>query len=406
MKFKDFVDSSAYLWNNYFSKLDNDISKGAVVLGTGKLLYPNLALFTETNDHFLLELLGADSHFNGLKLFTQKYPSTSQYFTQFEGQQENPIFELGGRNSVIHTLMLSNDVDLLAVKERFGFIADQLTSHLLRKGENGALFSFLEKFQSFHIDNCILINRLHNFYRVKYVLYAEIVSKNFPEEEHAKDLSVLLSKTAHSTQELFGVHYTVDSHYQSYALSGQFANVFLIPKLRETRIGEFLRKHPSFINGAFGCKSHLYNKQFAWIEGNPNLNEKSIQPDLMLENENGYYDICDLKTALLSNKTMTKGGHRRRRFIDYVDEGIAQLANYENYFQFKKNAEMALSKYGVKVNNPRLILVVGNYENASIEEIKEAIRKLKPNYQIIDYDTLNSLYLQRRKAKSNLPTNQ
>lgn len=96
-----------------------------------------------------------------------------------------------------------------------------------------------------------------------------------------------------------------------------------------------------------------------------------------------------------NKQRITKGRHSRRRFIDCVEEGLAQLANYEEYFKFRRNVEWALSKYKVKINNPNLILVVGSYENASKDEINEATRRLKPNYQIIDYDTLNSLFLKR-----------
>jgi hypothetical protein len=401
LKFNEFVDSTLYPWNKYLSTLYNYISKGKLELGTGGLLYPTLAVFTETKDHFISELLGANEKFAGLKHFAHDSPSTVGYLCQFEGQQEVPIFNIGGRNNGISTLMLSNEVDLEAVRERFGFVADQWKTHLVRKGENGALFAFSENFESFHIKNCLLINRLGEIYRVKYILYAEIVSKDFPEEEYAADLSDRLSKLAQTTNDLdlFGVHYFADSSYKDYALSGQFANVFLLPELRETRIGEFLRKHSSFICRALRCKGYFYNAKFEWVEGNPNLKEKYIQPDLMLKRDNGNFDICDLKTAITYRKAITKGQHRRRRFIDYVEEGIAQLANYEEYFSFRKNADWAWSKYNVRVDNPRLILVVGNYENAPRAEIEEAIRKLKPNYQIIDYDTLNALFL----GKSQVP---
>ncbi len=400
MKPNEFVDSTLYLWNKYLSTLYGSISEGKLKLGTGRLLYPSLALFTETKDQFIFELLGANEHFAKLIPFTHKCFSTVDYLGQFEGQQELPIFRLGGRNCGVITLMLSSEIDLEAVRERFGFVVDQWKTHLLRKGKNGALFSFSETFQSFFINNCLVVNRLDEIYRVKYILYAEIVSKNFPEEEYATDLSVRLSKPAYDTRELFGVHYIMDSLYKDYAISGQFANVFLLPELRETRIGEFLRKHPSFICRALDCRGYLYNKEFEWVEGNPDPKEKSIQPDLMLEREDGNYDICDLKTAIMSKESITKGQHRRRRFIDYVDEGTAQLANYEEYFKFKKNADWAWSRYKVKVNNPRLILIVGNYENTPRAEIEEATRKLKTNYRIIDYDTLNAFFLKKGRVKS------
>ena len=89
----------------------------------------------------------------------------------------------------------------------------------------------------------------------------------------------------------------------------------------------------------------------------------------------------------------TKGGHSRRRFIDYVGEGIAQLANYKQYFSYPANANYAKGKYGVETNSPQLILIIGNYENVDIQEIKEASRHMRDNYTIIDWDSLNVAYL-------------
>ena len=395
MRFRDFVNVNLQEWNKYFELLFGNISCGVIRLGTGKLLIPNLALFTETDNHFIFELFGAASDYTGLKPFLQKSSSTTRYLGQFETQEETPIFAFAGRNIGISTLLLSREADLDAVKTRFGFVADQWKTRLERKGGNGALFSFASTFQSCFINNCLIVNKHDEIYRLKYILHAVVVNKEHSREEYTDDLFNMLHKPQLTTNDLYGIHYVPKPTYEYLALSGQFTNIFLSPELRETRIGEFLDKHPLFIRRTFSCITYLYNKRFKWIEGNPNPNEKYIQPDLMLRRQDGFFDICDLKTAILNKQRITKGRHRRRRFIDYVEEGLAQLANYEEYFKFRRNVEWVWSKYKVKVNNPNLILVVGSYENASKAEINEATRRLKPNYQIIDYDTLNSLFLKR-----------
>jgi hypothetical protein len=53
---------------------------------------------------------------------------------------------------------------------------------------------------------------------------------------------------------------------------------------------------------------------------------------------------------------------------------------------------LAKHKYGVTFDNPRFILVVGNYENADAQKISEARRRF-PDFEIIDYDTIVQLYL-------------
>jgi hypothetical protein len=111
----------------------------------------------------------------------------------------------------------------------------------------------------------------------------------------------------------------------------------------------------------------------------------------MVQRDDGFFDIYDLKTAAPNRKSITKGKRNRRRFIDYVEEGIAQLAHYEEYFRYDENCKFAFENYGIKVSNPNLYLVAGNLENANEQQLDEACRKLK-NIKVIDYDTLSGMF--------------
>lgn len=398
MNFGKFVKLNLKIWNQYFRKISSLINQRKMALKEGTLFFPNMALFTETDKHYILELLGATKDFCGLEVKTHKESSTLKYLYQFETKQTGPSFALGARDTGFSYLFLSRQADLDALRKRFAF-SEKWLSRLNSTSGSGPVFSFKESFKSCFIDNCLLVNRSREIYRAKYVLHLRIVSKTHDKKEYLNDLSKALYKpflhqrTVH-TQELRGIHFVRNVIDESYVLSGQFTNLFLFPGLAETTIGKFLEKHPIFINRAFSCKRFLYEKEFEWIEGNPDPKEKSIKPDLMLERTDGFFDICDLKTAALDKQSITKDEHRRRRFIDDVHEGTAQLANYEDYFNYEKNRLNAESKYGVKTKNPKLILIVGNYENSRRDEIAEASRALKPNYFIIDYDTVNALFLQ------------
>lgn len=393
MKFKEFKQVNLEIWNKYLGNLFQSITKGKLQLENGTLLFPNIMLLSETNDHFVLELFGAKRIFNGLKVKTHnKEPSTLTYLYQFDSEQEGPTFHLNGNNNGFTNLWVSREIDYEALRKRFGF-QDKWLTRLRFKGGKGALFSFGKEFESCFMNNCFIVNRFCEIYRVKHILHMVIINKKQTKQEYSKDFLERSQMPWRSTNDLFGVHFCESELDQGYMLAGQFANIFLLPRLRETTIGEFLENNPVFAKKAFSCRRSLYEPEFQWVEGNPDPTEKSIKPDLMLERVDGYFDICDLKTASLDRQRITKGRHRRRRFIDYVEEGIAQLANYEEYFKFKKNKEFAQSHYDVKVSKPNLFLIVGSYENATKEEIEEAVRRLKPNYRIIDYDTLNTLFL-------------
>lgn len=407
MRFKEFTEISRSILEKHFNLFSRSIAKGLYQFKDGIFLFPNIILFTETDDHFIFELFGSDTKFKGLRTKNHKISSTISYLYQFETTQEGPTFHLNTKGVKFRNLWFSREADLEYLRKRF-IIQDENypSSKFIFEGGNGAVFSFGDQFESCFMKNCFIVNRFQEIFRVKYILQMAIINKNRTQKDYLNELEemiidplndLLITCNGISNNLLFGIHYCQDKFAEEYILSSQFANIFLIPGLHETVIGDFLKTNPAFIKKALSFKDCMYGPEFQWIEGNPNKNEKSIIPDLMFERFDGRFDIGDLKTALLDKNQITKGGHKRRRFIDYVEEGIAQLANYEEYFKFEKNNEFARIHHNVMVTDPNLFLIVGNYENAKKEEIEEAARRLKPNFKIIDYDTLNALFLRDYK---------
>jgi hypothetical protein len=264
--------------------------------------------------------------------------------------------------------------------------------------DGGSLLSFGPNFQSCSLDKCLIINHFKQFYRMKDILHVSIVSKKMASSTFISEQIKKHQWPVNTTDDLVGIHYVPDDSVQSYKLSGQFINIFLVPEIREPNIGKFLNRNPEILKKALNCDDFLYEKPFKWLEGNSNLSEDHIQPDFVLKSSKSqFYDICDIKKPLLDQANITRGEHSRRRFKDEVNEGISQLANYEEYFRYPKNAAFAKEKYNVEIDAPKLILVIGNFENTDIQEIQEASRHLKDNYIIMDYDSLNAAYLARFK---------
>lgn len=388
------------MWSTYLKTISDDVARGTVTLGEGRLLFPNIVLYTQTMNHYIAEIFGATLMFQGLVDRTHKETSVSKYLYQFADDAENPMFMMDSRNVNLRNLLLSRQVDTDKVKARFGF--DPYSVHptkLVMTEPGGSLLSFGPKFESCYLDNCLLINTLDQVYRMKDILHLTVVSKSFALRDFVQEQRKRLLWPVGSSSQISGIHYVPDKAVESYKLSGQFINLFLIHGLREPNIGKFLHKNPAILKKALNYADLLYEKPFTWLEGNRDPTKNSIKPDFLLKSpEARYWDICDIKRPLLDRTTLTRGGFSRRRFIDEVGEGIAQLANYEDYFQFESNAAFAKEKYGVEVESPELILIVGNYENANREEVQEASRSMKPNYTVLDYDSLNIAYLAKATA--------
>jgi hypothetical protein len=197
--------------------------------------------------------------------------------------------------------------------------------------------------------------------------------------------------------EVEGMVLAASALHQSVLTATSFSSFAMMNDMREPTIGDFLYRHEDILKGSLGASSVIAQPELPWLEGNPDSSEKSIIPDALLGRGDGKFDICDFKLPLLNKKSITKAAHRRRRFIDSVSEGVAQLANYADYFTWDANARVAFEQYGVKVEDPRLILIVGSLENVESNRVAEAARSLSGNYEIIDYDTLIQMYLKSHK---------
>lgn len=400
MEFNEFSREHKRIWNAYLGTISQDLARGKVTLGSGRLLFPNLALYTETGEHFIAELFGCDLRFGGLTERTNREDSAVRYFYQFADNPENPLILVEGSMGLVN-LLLSREVDVSSVKKRFGFDPQELLpTRLVMKKEGGSLLSFGPRLEYCFLNNCAIVNSFGQFYRMKVILHACVVPKSLSLDSFVAKVGKECAWPVEQSNDLRGIHYVADDLVEGYKLSGQFANLYLVPSIREPNIGKFLHRNPDILRTALECSDLLYEKPFKWIEGK-DVPEKDIQPDFMLKSlMRETWDICDLKKPLLERHNLTKGEHSRRRFVDEVGEGIAQLANYGEYFSYPANSGYAREKYRIEVNSPKFILVIGNYENADYDAIREASRSLREEYAIVDYDTLRSAYLAGMRKKS------
>lgn len=405
MNYKRFLEITQNTWNEYLKIVQEKVSHGIIKAnlnnaGEAIILFPNIVLITQTKTHYIVELLGASDTFNGLKLKPHKEPSTARYLNQFNTDESHPIMATATDNChgiSISNLAVCHYVDFENLKARFPFFDLFLTKIIHHPNTRGYLFSLGNSFIDIVFDNCLLVNRYLNSIRVKHILHLSLINKKLSAGEYAAWLKTKL----YSEYPLRGIHICSPDAGRALTMAAQFASTYLFYGLRETTIGEFLNQHQEIIQKAVGGKKVIYEPHLSWIEKTPDNPDDAINPDLMIEREDGFYDIYDLKTALLNKARVTKSTRNTRQFIDYVGNGIAQLANYEEYFEYSKNCEHAFNKYGIKVNKPNLILVVGNFDNVNKTEIEQASRPLKDHISIIDYDSFLQLFLSTYQKRSN-----
>lgn len=385
MKFDLFARTGEEWWNKYLTGIRRAQQEGRLDSNGAQILFPAIMLATDCGDYYILELIGASKDFARLNVKRHRETSVYRYFNQFESGEPSPPFLVPTESNHFSGISLARTRDIESLLTRFPHLKLYATTIDLSSGE-GSVFKLDSSSTSFSIEDCTIVNAKGNLYRCKSILFCMVVHKSIGMRRFRELYeNAIRDTTAHAI-------YTVRGCEVELLVAGQMQSMYLFPGLHETTIGEFMNQHPEVIKRAFNAMSFEYEPYLEWKEHDGTVQDTAINPDLMIQRKDGYYDIYDLKTALLHKKKITKGERRRRRFIDYVEEGVSQLANYQEYFRYEENARHAKQKYGIEVKNPNLVLVVGSYENSDPDQVIQACRKYA-NIHIVDYDTLCQLYI-------------
>jgi hypothetical protein len=339
-----------------------------------------------------MELVGSRPSFNPLIERVHKGSTIDEYLGQFTVRQQVPLMNISGRDVNLINMVLMHAGIEEELSRRFPNILDLLTSRLaldVPGGSEGAILLVKQGANYVAIENSVLVNKYKSAVRIRHISLLLVIAKG----TKAFEYKAYLDREFLNRADVRAVRTVPGGSAEKLTMAGQFANLFLLHNLRETTLGDFLNTHPEIIRDALSAPDFIYEPYLEWQEGQVDGSEKAINPDLMIKRSDGFFDIYDLKRPLLERSTLTKGKRQRRRFIDYVEEGVAQLAHYQEYFMYERNRQYAYEKYGIEVSEPRSVLVVGNYENINQEQVDEACRRLK-SFELIDYDTMLQLYLE------------
>ena len=374
----------------HYGNVQKAQQSGAITFSPGiSILFPTILLFTETKSHYIVELFGASRKFAGLDLRKHKEASVNRYVSQLSNDSSQAHLRVDTGFVVFEGICVGDNTDLCELALRFPVAAHyQENYRLIRNAGSGSLLSFGPDVKFCSFMNCAFIHRGSVAFRLKHVLYMAVLSKTLPQNEALDHLNAVFCNSGH----LKGVHFCNDEQRSDLLIAAQLQSICFQPDIQETTLGQFLNTNKIILLRALAAKELFHEPYLSWQIPQPPDSEEAINPDFLLQRSDNYWDVIELKTAALKRRDLTRGPRRRRRFVDYVSEGIAQLAHYREYVSNPENQQHAKTKYNVQFQEPRFILIVGNFENADAEKIKEASRQVRDTV-IIDYDTLIQLFL-------------
>jgi len=384
MLFKNFKAKTHDEVDKYLRIISDLDRQGELNLHGRYILYPNIILFTQCNGFYVAELIGSSLTYEGLTIKRNKVKSIYRYLSQFEDKKpEFASLKLDTFNIGITDAMFNSGISIESLKSRFPFVPFRFTGFNCSRPDKGlSLIRFGKNFRSCFLNNCVFINSDKNRIRIKPILSAFIFRNNIKNKELYSQFKHLINH-----EEVMCVNSALNSDYEKIHKVGQLQGLYYSANIHETTIGEYLSKHPDLIYSAFDTNVFIYEPTLKWIEHDGTCEDQAINPDLFIRRKDGYYDLIDLKKAKLEKTNLTTGPRKRRRPKYDVLDGITQLGNYEEYFNYPKNRQFAEDKYGIKIKDPKLILVIGTWDNVDAEEMDQALRAIKNNYEILDYDT-------------------
>ena len=153
--------------------------------------------------------------------------------------------------------------------------------------------SFGPDFSSCNVGNSVLVNRRENLFRCKNILELFIVKSSISRNElfelFEQPTNVGFVKGVHTVP--FYKRRITDNWRAIYKVC------IFFPGLRETIIGEFINTHPDLIRKAFKTSHFLYEPYLEWLEHDGTVEDKAINPDLIVRRPDGLYDIYRSKSV-------------------------------------------------------------------------------------------------------------
>ena len=129
-----------------------------------------------------------------------------------------------------------------------------------------------------------------------------------------------------------------------------FRSLLRNSEVREVDIQQFLERHPFFLTGVD------YKRAVPQVHLEVH-DARGLIPDFMLVPfDSDFADIVQLKHP---NRNLLADNENHPRFSAAVTAGLAQLRDYESYFDEEANRQRLRDKFGFTAFKPKLSLIIG-----------------------------------------------
>ncbi|TWD79594.1 hypothetical protein FB561_0656 [Kribbella amoyensis] len=373
MKPTEFVKVNGRFWGEHLGGVSEHLPGSHRTELAGQLLYPRLMVLTETPDWNILELVGVSREYRSLEVRRQKAASVEEYFGLGAGA---PVVTLPGEN-VFKDATVATEVGRRELAARWPGAVKILGDEYVGAGEQ--LFGFAPGNYSV-FDRVLLAHTAGSAVRVRWTFFAVAIHRSEPAGKYLDFLQNYINAAPH-LDPVGTVSVPVDP---AALRDDAFTSTYLAHGLQDVTVDEFLSNHEGILLSAFDATRLISRPHLERHDGAG----EALTPDFLLERADGTHVVGDLALPLLESGA--NGKKHRRSVTRPVHDGAGRLAEYEEYFKVAENRAFVQTKYGVDVQDPRKLLIVGTQDIVTAEDLTQVA---PTGAEILDYDTVLRLHL-------------
>lgn len=240
----------------------------------------------------------------------------------------------------------------------------------------------------FRMINCFFYQAEENRLRTRRVLWADFLPLSIsPTDEEISDVIVRFPELGPMAEADALVCFPHPPSFETerLAILNRFREFIISPNVSEPQITAWLAEpaHRFILLMSLPAVHILHQRECKWI-GQPE--RPAIIPDFFAVRSNGFADIVEFKLPELKGESIV-GTINRERFSAEVASYISQTLNYKEYFQESANRQHVLASYGINVEYPKRVLVMGRrweFEN----RVWRSVASEYPDLTILTYDDL------------------
>lgn len=383
---KSMIHSYEFIRKRYFDKS---------IQFPNKPTYNSQIRIAETQEHFIAELLGSkDFEFKRKTEIStraiEKVDNINSFVLGIDNisDTEIAILDFSKSSCNLGGLFLASSSDKKETENRLGI---GIVNDGIQKESATIPIQFGEKTENSFLHQIELLRTKTSNIYYRHISFLVIVKKDTSLIEFSNLFRGHLEQKWKDNVPI-GIDFSADS--VSIRMSRSLISLSE-QNITERILDKYIEQHSEMFANSMNYKRALPQIELKWIKRNGEDPKTSI-PDYLMESKDGTYHIIDLKKGFLG-RNLVKGKIGRERFIDYVTELVAQLINYERYFDEIENRDYAKSNYNIEVNNEiKLIGVVGGFYEYDEVAVSKVLRQYSTKITIISYFDLATLIKRMR----------